>query len=238
MSASLVPDLPAVVTPGRLFIDGRFVESLSGKSFDSINPATEEVLTSVSEGDRADIDAAVAAARAAFETGPWPRMRPRDRGRLLLKLADLVSANAEELARLETLDNGKPIAETLNVDIPQAAEVFAYYAGWADKIHGETIPATNDHFTYTLREPHGVCGQIIPWNFPLLMAAWTLAPAPACGTTAVLKPAAQTPPTPPRRAAPGCGWRRGNRRRSGRPGRAAPPRSRPGEYRASGPPKR
>lgn len=195
MSASLVPDLPAVVTPGRLFIDGRFVESLSGKSFDSINPATEEVLTSVSEGDRADIDAAVAAARAAFETGPWPRMRPRDRGRLLLKLADLISANAEELARLETLDNGKPIAETLNVDIPQAAEVFAYYAGWADKIHGETIPATNDHFTYTLREPHGVCGQIIPWNFPLLMAAWKLAPALACGNTVVLKPAEQTPLT-------------------------------------------
>ncbi len=181
--------------PKRLFIDGRFVEAKSGKTFETINPATETVLANVAEAGAPDVDAAVAAARRAFEEGEWPRMRARDRGRLLYKLAELIDSHSDELARLESLDNGKPIRETRGVDVPNAVEIFAYYAGWADKVTGETIPAGNDMFTYTLREPHGVCGQIIPWNFPLLMASWKLAPALCCGNTCVLKPAEQTPLT-------------------------------------------
>ncbi|HYB98638.1 MAG TPA: betaine-aldehyde dehydrogenase [Candidatus Limnocylindrales bacterium] len=188
-------NLPISIKPGRLFLDGQWVDAVSGRTFETINPATEEVLAVVAEGDKADVDRAVAAARRAFESGPWPQMRARDRGRLLYRVAELIEKNAEELALLETLDNGKPINETSTVDIPQAAEVFAYYAGWADKVYGETIPVGDSFFTYTLREPHGVCGQIIPWNFPLLMAAWKLAPALACGNTSVLKPAEQTPLT-------------------------------------------
>lgn len=189
------PEVPASLNPGRLFIDGEFVEALSGKTFATVNPATEEAIAQVAEGDAADIDVAVRAARRAFEQGDWPSMRARDRGRLLLRLAELIESNAAELAQLETLDNGKPISETSNVDVPQSAEVLAYYGGWADKVHGSTIPSANGFFTYTLREPHGVCGQIIPWNFPLLMAAWKLGPALACGNTVVLKPAEQTPLT-------------------------------------------
>jgi len=177
----------------KLFINGSFVDARSGKTFDTINPATEEVLAAVAEADAADVDVAVAAARSAFDDGPWPRMRARDRGRLLYKLAEIIDRERAGLAELESLDNGKPIAETRAVDLPSAIEVFAYYAGWADKIGGETIPQSEDFFTYTLREPHGVCGQIIPWNFPLLMAAWKLAPALCCGNTCVLKPAEQTP---------------------------------------------
>ncbi len=188
-------DLPVTLTPGKMLINGEWVASASGKMFETINPATEEVLTSVAEGDKEDIDRAVAAARKAFTSGPWPKMTARDRGRLLRKIADLIMANREELATLETLDNGKPIRETLNVDIPLAAETFEYYGGWADKVHGDTIPVSGDYFNYTLREPVGVCGQIIPWNFPLLMAAWKLAPGLACGNTLVLKPAEQTPLT-------------------------------------------
>jgi len=183
----------STIRPGKLLIDNRFVDAVSGKTFETINPATEEPLAVVAEGDKADVDKAVNAARRAFETGAWPAMRPRDRGKLLYKVAELIDANREELAILESRDNGKPISETSNVDVPQAAEVFAYYAGWADKILGETIPISSDFFTYTLREPHGVCGQIIPWNFPLLMASWKLAPALACGNTCVLEPAEQTP---------------------------------------------
>ncbi len=195
-AAAIRTDLPATARkPGKLFIDNRFVDAASGKTFDTIDPATEEVLTSVAEGDKADVDVAVAAARRAFEGGSWPRASARERGRLLMRIADLITKNAEELARLESLDNGKPIGETSAVDIPQAAEVFAYYGGWADKVYGQTIPVGESFFTYTLREPHGVCGQIIPWNFPLLMAAWKLAPALACGNTCVLKPAEQTPLT-------------------------------------------
>jgi acyl-CoA reductase-like NAD-dependent aldehyde dehydrogenase len=181
--------------PVRLFIDGEFRDSLSGKTFRSVNPATEEVLTEVAEADAADVDTAVTAARRAFESGAWPGMRPRDRGRLLHRLAELLDRDREELAMLETLDNGKPISETRSVDLPSAIEVFDYYAGWADKISGETIDQGPGVFTYTMREPHGVCGQIIPWNFPLLMAAWKLAPALCCGNTCVLKPAEQTPLT-------------------------------------------
>ena len=181
------------IKPGKLFINGRWVDSVSGKTFDTLNPATEDVITSVAEGDSADIDLAVAAAREAFENGPWKKTDARDRGRILLKIAGLIERNKDELALLDTLDNGKPINETTNADIPLVIDCFLYYAGWADKIHGETIPVRGDFFNYTLREPVGVVGQIIPWNFPLLMAAWKIAPALACGNTIVLKPAEQTP---------------------------------------------
>ena len=180
---------------GRLFINGKWVDAVSGKTFDTINPATEEIITSVAEGDSADIDLAVKAARKAFEDGPWRNMDARDRGKVLLKIMELIDKNREELALLETLDNGKPISETTNADIPLAIDCFLYYAGWADKVHGETIPVRGEFFNYTLREPVGVVGQIIPWNFPLLMAAWKIAPALACGNTVVLKPAEQTPLT-------------------------------------------
>lgn len=181
------------IRPGKLFIDDRFVDAKSGKTFETVDPSTEETITVVAEGEAADVDLAVTAARRAFEGGAWPKTSARERGRLLLRIADLIEKNKDELAALESLDNGKPLAETSTVDIPQAAEVFAYYGGWADKIYGQTIPVGDAFFTYTLREPHGVCGQIIPWNFPLLMAAWKLGPALACGNTCVLKPAEQTP---------------------------------------------
>ena len=181
------------IKPGKLFINGRWVDSVSGKTFDTLNPATEDVITSVAEGDSADIDLAVSAAREAFENGPWKKTDARDRGRILLKIADLIEKNKDELALLDTLDNGKPINETTNADIPLVIDCFLYYAGWADKVHGETIPVRGEFFNYTLRESVGVVGQIIPWNFPLLMAAWKIAPALACGNTIVLKPAEQTP---------------------------------------------
>ncbi len=192
--ARTTTDLPAI-KPGKLFIAGRWVAAASGKTFETVNPATEEVLTNVAEGDAADIDQAVRAARAALESGPWATMSARERGRLMFRLADLVDRNRRELALLETLDNGKPIRETTNVDLPQVIDTLEYYAGWADKIQGETIPVSGPYLNYTLREPMGVVGQIIPWNFPLLMAAWKLGPALACGNTVVLKPAEQTPLT-------------------------------------------
>jgi len=184
-----------IIKPGKLFINGKWVDSVSGKTFDTLNPATEEVITSIAEGDKADIDLAVTAAREAFENGPWKKIDARDRGRILLEIANLIEKNKDELALLDTMDNGKPINETTNADIPLVIDCFMYYAGWADKIHGETIPVRGDFFNYTLREPVGVVGQIIPWNFPLLMAAWKIAPALACGNTVVLKPAEQTPLT-------------------------------------------
>jgi acyl-CoA reductase-like NAD-dependent aldehyde dehydrogenase len=179
--------------PGKLLIDGKWVEAESGKRFETLNPSTEQVLTTVAEGDKADVDKAVRAARRALEEGPWATMSARERGRLLYKLATLIDENRRELAMLDTLDKGKPIRESFNVDVPQATEVIAYYAGWADKITGDTIPVNGPFFNYTRREPVGVIGQIIPWNFPLLMVAWKLGPALACGNTVVLKPAEQTP---------------------------------------------
>jgi len=176
----------------QLFIDGKWVDAESGKTFETPNPATGATLAEVAEADKADIDKAVIAARRAFE-GKWSKMSARDRGRLLYKLSQLIEANAPELAALETADNGKPIRESQYVDIPQVVENFEYFAGYATKIEGETIPVPGQMFNYTLREPLGVCGQIIPWNFPLLMAAWKLAPALAAGNTIVLKPAEQTP---------------------------------------------
>jgi betaine-aldehyde dehydrogenase len=187
---------PAAETPRKyqLFIDGQWVDAESGKTFETPNPATGATLAEVAEGDKADVDKAVVAARRALE-GKWSRMSARDRGRLLYKLAQLIESKSNELAALETADNGKPIKESTYIDLPGVAENFEYFAGWATKIEGETIPVPGNMFNYTLREPVGVCGQIIPWNFPLLMAAWKLAPALAAGNTVVLKPAEQTPVT-------------------------------------------
>jgi aldehyde dehydrogenase (NAD+) len=179
----------------KMLIDGKWVEAASGKTFETVNPATGEVLARVAAGDAEDVDRAARAARRTFDESKWPRMRPNDRERLLLKIADLIEQHGDELAQLETLDNGKPLMESRHVDIPGAAQTFRYYAGWANKIYGETNPADEAFFNFTLREPVGVCGQIIPWNFPLLMAAWKLAPALVCGNTCVLKPAEQTPLT-------------------------------------------
>src|SRR5213082_539008 len=178
----------------QLFIDGQWVDAESGKTFETPNPSTGATLAEVAEGDRADIDKAVAAARRAFD-GKWSKISARERGRMLYKLAQLVESKSQELAALETADNGKPIRESLYIDMPGVVENFEYFAGWATKIEGETIPVPGQMFNYTLREPVGVCGQIIPWNFPLLMAAWKLAPALAAGNTVVLKPAEQTPVT-------------------------------------------
>ncbi|HZI17310.1 MAG TPA: aldehyde dehydrogenase family protein [Pyrinomonadaceae bacterium] len=187
---------PASDSPRKyqLLIDGKWVDAESGKTFTTPNPATGQTLAEVAEADKADVDKAVEAARRAFE-GPWSKVSARERGRLLYKLAQLIEARTGELAALETADNGKPIRESQYVDIPQVVENFEYFAGWATKIEGETIPVPGQMFNYTLREPVGVCGQIIPWNFPMLMAAWKLAPALAAGNTVVLKPAEQTPVT-------------------------------------------
>jgi acyl-CoA reductase-like NAD-dependent aldehyde dehydrogenase len=181
--------------PKKLLIGGKWVAAKSGKTFETLNPANEEVLAIVAEGDKADVDEAVKHARKALEHGKWGTMGPHQRTRCLLKIADLIEQHAEELAELETLDNGKAIFESKNIDIPGAAETFRYYAGWASKIYGETNPSDPDMFSFTLREPVGVCGQIIPWNFPLLMASWKIAPALACGNVVILKPAEQTPLT-------------------------------------------
>lgn len=187
--------MTTILKPGKLLIHNEWVNAQSGKRFDVLNPSTELKLTDCAEGDKADVDYAVQSARRAFEEGPWKKMFARDRGVLLRRLATLLEKHKEEFAELETLNNGKPISETLNVDIPFSIECFDYYAGLADKITGETIPVRGNFLNYTLREPSGVVGQIIPWNFPLLMAAWKLGPALATGCTVVLKPAEQTPLT-------------------------------------------
>ncbi|MBI5687196.1 MAG: aldehyde dehydrogenase family protein [Verrucomicrobia bacterium] len=185
--------------PRPMLIGGKWVLAQSGKTFEVLNPATEEPLAAVAEGDREDIELAVRAARRAFESGPWPRITPSERGKLLWKLADLLEQNLEEFATLETLDNGKPLTVARVADVPLAVDLFRYMAGWATKIEGNTIPISvpyapgAEFFSYTLREPVGVVGQIIPWNFPLLMAAWKIGPALATGCTVVLKPAEQTP---------------------------------------------
>jgi aldehyde dehydrogenase (NAD+) len=173
----------------QLLIDGKFVNSMSGKTFDTINPATEEKLASVQEADVADIDKAVKAARKAFDEGPWRRMNAADRGKLMYKLADLIDKHSDELSTLEALDNGKPKSFSKNVDIALSAACIRYYAGWTDKIHGKTIPIAGPYFCYSREEPVGVCAQIIPWNFPTLMQAWKLGPALATGNTIVMKPA-------------------------------------------------
>jgi acyl-CoA reductase-like NAD-dependent aldehyde dehydrogenase len=182
--------------PKKLFINGRWEEALSGETFPTVNPANGETLAEVSLAGVEDVDRAVQAARAAFEMGPWSTMTGEERGRLLWKLADLIDAHTNELAELETLDNGKPFRVSSKGDLPAASRHFRYYAGWASKLEGSTIPVSRpDQFVYTLREPVGVVGLIIPWNFPLLMCAWKLGPALACGNTAILKPAEETPLT-------------------------------------------
>ncbi|WP_437191995.1 aldehyde dehydrogenase family protein [Planctomicrobium sp. SH527] len=185
------PELPRT----QLFIDGKWQDSVSGETFTSHHPATEEEIAVVAKANAADVDLAVKAARRAFDSGPWSKMDARDRGRLLYKLADLVEEDLEELAALETLDNGKPIVDALNADIPLVVDVLRYYAGWADKLHGQTIPVRGNYFSYTRKEPVGVVGQIIPWNFPALMVSWKWGPALAAGCTIVMKPAEQTPLT-------------------------------------------
>ncbi|HND51760.1 MAG TPA: aldehyde dehydrogenase family protein, partial [Pirellulaceae bacterium] len=155
----------------KLLIDGRWTDAASGKTFETQDPATGEVIAHVAEADREDVNRATAAARRAFDLGPWSRMSATERGKLLYKLADLVEANLEELAALETLDNGKPIRDSRAADLPLTIACYRYYAGWADKIEGRTIPVNGPYFCYTRHEPVGVCGQIIPWNFPLLMQA-------------------------------------------------------------------
>jgi phenylacetaldehyde dehydrogenase len=185
--------------PRKMLIGGKWVEAASGKTFATFDPATGEVLAHVAEGEGEDIDRAVKAARKAFEAGAWRRMSPSERGRVIWKLADLLEAHTEEFAQLETLDNGKPITVSRAADVPLSVDLFRYMAGWATKIEGNTIPISVPYtpgaryLAYTLREPVGVVGQIIPWNFPLLMAAWKLGPALATGCTVVLKPAEQTP---------------------------------------------
>jgi aldehyde dehydrogenase (NAD+) len=177
-------------------IDGRWTDAASGKTFDTYNPATGEAIARVASSDKADVDKAVAAARKAFEDGPWPKMTGRERGRLMHRLADLIEENQEELIALEVLNKGKPIGEAKNADMPLVLDCFRYYAGWADKVYGETVPVgLPGYFCYTRKEPVGVAGQIIPWNFPMLMAAWKWGPALATGCTIVLKPAEQTPLT-------------------------------------------
>jgi aldehyde dehydrogenase (NAD+) len=181
--------------PGKLFIGGKWVDSASGKTYPTINPATAEPLTRIADGDARDADAAVQAARRAFESPAWAEMSASDRGKILWKIGDLIDKYNEELGTLETLDNGKPIFESCQVDMPMVAEVFRYFAGWATKIHGETVPVRGPFLQYTLREPIGVVAAIVPWNFPLLLASWKVAPALAAGNTVVLKPAPWTPLT-------------------------------------------
>ena len=179
----------------RLWIGSEWADAEDGGRFATVNPATDEVIAEVAEGRAADIDRAVRSARAAFADSTWRRMNPHKRSRLLWKLADLVEANADELGLLETQDNGKPYFEARRIDVPGAAQTLRYYAGLADKVQGDTVPVPGPFLNYTLREPVGVVGAIIPWNFPLSMAAWKVAPALACGNTVVLKPAEQTPLT-------------------------------------------
>ncbi len=176
------------------FIGGKWLPAASGKVFDTIHPATEEVIAQVAEGDKEDVDLAVEAARDQFDGGEWSRLNARERGRLMYQLADAIEAESEELAALETFDNGKPISDARG-DISLVADCLHYYAGWADKIQGDTIPINGEYLCYTRREPVGVVGQIIPWNFPALMAAWKWGPALAAGCTIVMKPAEQTPLT-------------------------------------------
>jgi aldehyde dehydrogenase (NAD+) len=187
--------LEATPGTGRLYIGGEWQDAASGMTFDTFDPSTGEVLAKVAEGDAADVDRAVKAAREAFDRGKWATMDARKRGKVLFAIADALEARADELARLETRNNGKPLREARAFDIEGTIECFRYYAGWADKIDGEVIPVPGPFLNYTRREPVGVCGQIIPWNYPLQMAAWKVAPALACGNTIVLKPAEQTPLT-------------------------------------------
>ena len=177
-----------------LFINNEYRPSAAGKRFDVINPATEEVVAQVAEGESADVDAAVSAARACFDSEAWQKLSARKRGAMLAKAAEILQSRQPEIARLESLQNGKPFFES-NIDLTMAIETLRYYAGWCDKITGDTLPVEGPFFVYTLREPIGVVGAIVPWNFPLNIARWKVAPALAAGCTVVLKPASETPLT-------------------------------------------
>jgi len=190
MTETLTP-----VRPGKLLINGEAVDAASGRTYTTFNPATEEPICVVAEAGPEDVDRAVRAARAAFEGGPWPKLRPAERQKILFRLGDLILEHGDELARLETLDNGKPIFESRQIDVPMTANCFHYFAGWATKLAGETLPVSPAFLTYTLREPLGVVGAIVPWNFPMIMVGWKAAPALAAGNTVVLKPAEITPLT-------------------------------------------
>src|SRR5450631_977506 len=192
-TATTVMEPNVKINATKLLINGQWVNSVSGKTFPSINPSTGDEITQIAEADAADVDKAVAAARAAFEKGPWRKMTASQRGNLMFKLADLIEKNLDELAQLEALDNGKPYSVARAADLPLTIACYRYYAGWADKLQGKTIPVNGNYFTYTKHEPVGVVAQIIPWNFPLLMQAWKLGPALATGCTVVMKPAEQTP---------------------------------------------
>ena len=185
------------IQPGKLLIGGQWSDASDGKTFDTVNPATGQVLTQLASATVADVDRTVAAARKAFDdpAAPWQKMAASDRAKILWRIADLIEQHIDEIAEIETLDNGKPIFESRYVDLPTVCEVFRYYAGWATKIHGETINSRPNAFTYTLREPLGVVAAIVPWNFPLLLASWKIAPALATGNVVILKPASQTPLT-------------------------------------------
>lgn len=206
MTATLSADLDPRTTdfisrPQQMYIDGQWVESVSGRRFDTVDPATEQVITTVPHSDAEDVERAVRAARRAFEDGPWPTMTPAERQRMIWRIAEGITARADQFAELESIDNGKSVAVAKAVDVTWAAEIFYYYAGWATKIEGRTVPVSvpwapgGTFHAFTLREPVGVCAQITPWNFPLVMAAFKVAPALACGNTIILKPAEQTPLT-------------------------------------------
>jgi aldehyde dehydrogenase (NAD+) len=194
LAPELAPETAAaefLAKPQGLLIDGKRVVSASGRMFKSLNPATEEVIATIAEGNEADVDRAVAAARRAFE-GPWRTMRAAERGHILLKWAELLKQHADEIVEIESLDGGKPISATLRQDFPAAVDTLTYYAGWADKISGDVVATRDDALTYTVREPVGVVAAIVPWNFPLMIGMWKLAPALACGCTVVMKPAELT----------------------------------------------
>ncbi|MCG3129579.1 MAG: NADP/NAD-dependent aldehyde dehydrogenase PuuC [Phycisphaerae bacterium] len=193
MSATATAVQPPKVRQTRMLINNEWCDAASGKTFPTVNPATGDVIAQVAEADAEDVNRAVKAARTAFDSGKWAKTTSSKRGYLLNKLADLIEAHKEELAALESLDNGKPYRDAIAADLPLTIACYRYYAGWADKIQGKTIPINGPYFCYTRHEPVGVAAQIIPWNFPLLMQAWKLGPALACGCTTVLKVAEQTP---------------------------------------------
>ncbi|XP_078160171.1 benzaldehyde dehydrogenase, mitochondrial-like [Carex rostrata] len=179
----------------QLLINGQFVDAASGKTFPTLDPRTGEVIAHMAEGDAEDIECAVKAARKAFDEGPWPKMPAYERSRILFRFADLIDKHNNELAALESWDNGKPFEQSAKIEVPMMSRIIRYYAGWADKIHGLIVPSDGPHHVQVLREPIGVVGQIIPWNFPLLMFSWKVGPALACSNTVVLKSAEQTPLT-------------------------------------------
>jgi len=186
-------DTTAAAAPGRLLIDGAWQDARSGATFTTINPADESVIATVAQAGAEDVDAAVAAARRALESGPWGKMTAAERGKILWRMGELVLERIAQLAMIETLDTGKTLFDSGKIELPMAAQIFQFYAGAATKIAGRTLPARSDAFTFTLREPVGVVAAIVPWNFPFLLASWKVAPALAAGCTVLLKPASQTP---------------------------------------------